>query len=104
MTATQSTYNFVVKPTVYIETTVPSYYCDDRPGVVRRYCTNPAMMGHGCGDYECYISEAVLAELGEGNYPTPRHCLSLASEMPELAITEEIEQIAIVYQAQVDAA
>ena len=79
---------------------MPSYYCDDRPELVADIARTRQWWDTERGDYECYISEAVLAELAEGDYPTQRQCLSLVDEMPELVITGEIEQIAAVYQAR----
>jgi hypothetical protein len=89
-----------MKPTVYIETTVPSYYCDDRPGLATHIARTRQWWDCERQDYECFISEVVLSELGEGQYPGKGRCLALATGLPELAVTEEVERIAAVYQAR----
>lgn len=87
-----------MKPTVYIETTIPSYCCDDRPELVADIARTRQWWDWERGDYECYISEAVLAELAEGNYPNQEKCIRLVDGIPELLISEEIEHIAAIYQ------
>ena len=89
-----------MKPTVYIETTIPSYYCDDRPELAADIARTRQWWDTERDDYECYLSEAVLSELAQGDYPGQRKCLALVEGIAELVITEEIEQIAAVYQAR----
>ena len=89
-----------MKPTVYIETTIPSYYCDERPELAADIARTRQWWDTERTDYECYVSEAVLAELTEGNYPNQEKCINLVDGMPELLISEEIEQIAAIYQAR----
>lgn len=89
-----------MKPTVYVETTIPSYYCDGRLELLADITRTRQWWDTEREDYECYVSEAVLSELAEGNYPSQRDCLALVKGIPEVVITEEIEQIAAVYQAR----
>ncbi len=89
-----------MKSTVYIETTVPSYYCDDRPELSADIARTRQWWDEEREEYDCYISEAVLSELAEGDYPGRQSCLELVEGMSELAITDEIERIAVVYQAR----
>lgn len=90
----------VMKPTVYIETTIPSYYCDERPELLSDILRTREWWDRERGGYECFISEVVIEELAEGDYPNKRQCLALVEGLPELAISEEIEQIAAIYQAR----
>jgi hypothetical protein len=89
-----------MKPTVYVETTIPSYYCDGRPELAADIARTRQWWDTERADYECYVSEAVLSELAEGNYPSQWDCLALVEGIPEVVITEEIEQIAAVYQSR----
>jgi hypothetical protein len=83
---------------VYIETTVPSYYWDNRPELAADIARTRQWWDEERLDYECFISEAVLSELAEGDYPNQAKCLALVDGISELEINEEISQIASVYQ------
>jgi predicted nucleic acid-binding protein len=89
-----------MKSTVYIETTVPSYYNDNRPELAADIARTRQWWEEERLDYECFISEVVLNELAEGKYPNQAKCLALVAGISELAITEEISQIAAIYQAR----
>ena len=88
-----------MKPTVYIETTIPSYYCDDRPERASDIERTRQWWDEERGDYECFISAVVLDELSAGDYPTQPACVRLIEGLPLLALNDEIESIAQVYQA-----
>ena len=88
-----------MRPTVYIETTVPSYYCDSRPELATDIVRTRRWWDDERQEYECFISEVVVDELTEGDYPNKDRCLTLVKGIPELSINEEIEQITTVYLA-----
>jgi hypothetical protein len=89
-----------MKPTVYIETTIPSYYYDGRPELTPDIARTRQWWDHERVDYECFISQIVWAELTEGEYPNKEDCLALIADVSVLSITDEIERIAAVYRAQ----
>ena len=89
-----------MKPTVYIETTIPSYYCDDRALLAADIARTREWWDQERGEYECYISAIVLDELIEGNYPTQAACLALVKDLPLLAVNQEVAEIAAVYQTR----
>jgi hypothetical protein len=89
-----------VKPTVYIETTVPSYYCDDRPDLAADIARTREWWDRERDDYECFISAVVLDELNEGNYPNKDRCVHLVDGFPLLDLVDEIADIASLYQTQ----
>jgi predicted nucleic acid-binding protein len=89
-----------VKPTVYIETTVPSYYADNRPLLARDIERTREWWDRERGAYECFISPVVLDELGEGDYPTRSACQKLVDAIPMLAIAPRIVEIAEIYQTR----
>ena len=89
-----------MRSTVYIETTIPSYYCDNRVELASDIARTRQWWDEERTDYDCFISEVVLDELSEGDYPTRERCLALVDSISELKITEEIVQIAAVYQSR----
>lgn len=89
-----------VKPTVYIETTIPSYYCDDRQVLARQTARTKEWWNDERNEYECFISPVVLDELSAGAYPSQNACLRLVSELPVLQVEPAIVDIADAYQAQ----
>ena len=87
-----------MKPTVYIETTIPSYYHDGRLELAADIARTRQWWDHERGDYECFISQVVWAELAEGNYPNKQGCLALVAGVSVLSITDDIERIAAMYR------
>ncbi|MEK6675779.1 MAG: type II toxin-antitoxin system VapC family toxin [Planctomycetota bacterium] len=81
---------------VYIETSIPNALVSQR--------TDAASIYHGeITDlwwnqqrrfYDVWISEAVVAELEQGNWPGQREALDVVRPLPRLAIDEEILNVA----------
>lgn len=88
-----------MKSTVYIETTIPSYYWDQRPELAADIARTRQWWDEEREEYECFASQVVVDELAEGDYPNRDTCLALTNSLRLLAITDEIERIAVVYQA-----
>ncbi len=89
----------IMKKTVYIETTVPSAYATKRTdphALARRHDTREWWRTQR-PDYECFISQEVLAELDAGDFPGRREALELVGDMPLLEINDEVQAIAEVY-------
>lgn len=88
-----------MQKTVYIETTIPSFYYEQRPEpemVSRRNWTRQWWNQHR-PYYDVYISEAVIAELENGHYPNQADVLRLTDQLPVLEILDDIEEIVDVY-------
>jgi predicted nucleic acid-binding protein len=88
-----------MKPTVYIETTIPSFYCETRKdpeSVAMKDWTREWWSGQRllC---DCWISVAVMEELESGDHPEKQQKLDLLEEALLLEITDEIREIAQVY-------
>jgi len=85
--------------TIYIETTIPSSYYDERPEpemVARKHWTQ--QWWDGLRDqYMLFTSVAVLDELGRGSHPGQDRKLTLVEGLPLLEITREVVEIAEVY-------
>lgn len=90
-------YNQDMTPTVYIETTIPSYYFDERSALANEIARTREWWDAERGSYECYVSAVVLEELSTGDYPYKTECLNLVTNLPVLALTSEVRDIADVY-------
>jgi len=88
-----------MKSTVYIETTIPSFYWETRkdPESVamkdwtREWWDGPRML---C---DCWTSVAVVEELETGDHPEKEQKLDLLEQALLLEINDEIREIAEVY-------
>jgi len=56
-----------MRPTVYIETTIPSYYCDDRSDLMHDILRTRQWWNRERNDYECATSLIVIEELDGGD-------------------------------------
>ena len=75
-----------MRPSVYIETTIPSYYHDTRPALQAAIARTREWWEHERGMYECFTSPVVIDELSEGSYPNQKACLALVADLPLLRI------------------
>ena len=88
-----------MKPTVYIETTIPSFYWETRTDSesiamkdwTQEWWGGPRLL---C---DCWTSVAVMEELESGYHPEKQQKLDLLEEALLLEITDEIREIAQVY-------
>src|SRR5438132_4746408 len=87
-----------MKSLVYVETTIPSYYCDDRPAVAADIARTREWWDQERAAYDCFISAAVLDELANGDYPNKEACLALVAALPVVQVNTEVLEIARVYQ------
>ena len=88
-----------MKPSVYIETTIPSFYHESRTEpemVARREWTREWWDEHR-ERYELVTSEAVLDELEKGNFPAKDKALALLQNIPLLDIGEDIVSVVTAY-------
>ena len=98
--STNLPYNEKMTPLVYVETTIPSYYCDNRPAVATDIARTREWWDGERDNYDCYMSAVVLDELGSGDYPNKQACLTLVEALPLLDVTAEVLEIARIYQAR----
>ncbi len=88
-----------MKPTVYIETSIPSFYYETRQEpefVAMRNWTNEWWSFYK-NRYLCFTSDAVVAELSRGNFPKQNEKLELLAGMEQLEINRAIQEIVDVY-------
>jgi hypothetical protein len=88
-----------MKPSVYIETSIPSFYYEVRTepdNVARRDWTRQWWNDHR-GGYDLYTSEAVIEELEGGSFPGQADALELIKGLELLDINEPIADIVANY-------
>jgi predicted nucleic acid-binding protein len=89
-----------MQPKVYIETSIPSFYYEDRsdtPAVARREWTRQ-WWDNNRDAYELVSSAAVIEELKNGEYAKQSDCLSLLEDIPFLVVAKpEINEILTTY-------
>ena len=89
-----------MKPLVYVETTIPSYYCDDRVALESDIARTREWWNLERTAYDCFVSAAVLDELRTGEYPNKPACLRLLEPLPLLEVNDEVLEIAAVYHCR----
>jgi len=88
-----------MKPKVYIETSIPSFYYEERPApdmVARRLWTRQ-WWDQAEERYVLVTSVAVLDELSQGEYPHKPAVLDLVKTLPLVPITQDIVEIVQTY-------
>jgi len=88
-----------MKPVVYIETTIPSFYVETRPEpdmVARRQWTRQWWDAHRIA-YDVVTSEAVIDELERGQHPQKAAALALLQAVLLLPIEPEMTEIIEAY-------
>lgn len=84
---------------VYIETTIPSFYHEVRtePDMVARRAWTREWWDEHRAQYEVVTSEAVIDELERGEHPVTDDALALVEDVDRVPITTEIGEIVEVY-------
>ena len=88
-----------MKENVYLDTTIPSYYFDQRESLTSYIEVTRKWWDEMSGDYDLFVSDAVLQELNEGDYPGKKDIMQFVSTIPLLPIVSDIEQIVEFYIA-----
>jgi hypothetical protein len=91
-----------MRPRVYIETTIPSFYCETRSEpdmVARRDWTRDWWENHR-HRFEVVTSVPVIEELEEGEHPKMREALALVAALPLLPVEDAIGEIVDAYIAR----
>jgi predicted nucleic acid-binding protein len=86
--------------TVYIETTIPSFYYEAREEpemVARRNWTREWWNERGLRDFDLVTSQAVIDELSRGQFPGRDDALRLVNDLELLPVVAEIEEIVAAY-------
>lgn len=85
--------------TVYIETTIPSFFHESRtePEMVARRIWTRQWWEEQRKGFKCYISEAVIEELEDGDNPAKGIVTSLIDDLDILDMNDNIKDIIDVY-------
>ncbi len=93
-----------MKPSVYLDATIPSFYHEERPGTVIQAWRDITVefWDQARDRYELLISDETIRELQETNYPEEkrRHCLALVANLRRLAVTPEVAELAVYYVSE----
>jgi hypothetical protein len=91
-----------MKKTVYLETTIPSYYYNQRtaPELVALSQWTRDWWDNERQNYDLVSSSAVIDELRKGDHPLKQEKLDLMKSVRLLPYTDEIGRIVDVYIAQ----
>ncbi len=90
-----------MKPSIYIETSIPNFYHEARPEpdrVARRQWTREWWDNH-LPNYDAYTSEAVIEELERGEFVGKEGALKLLDGLPLLDINEPVADAVATYIA-----
>ena len=81
-----------MKSSVYIETTIPSFYHEVRtePDMVARRDWTRVWWDDRRKDYELFTSDVVIDELERGDFPNKDEALSLVKDLPALEINQPV--------------
>jgi len=86
-----------MKPSVYIETTIPSYLTAWRSPELVMAANQEATRGWwdtSRQKYELFISIFVISEAAGGDADAAKRRMSVIAGLPELAVTEHVEGLA----------
>ncbi len=88
-----------MKPKVYIETSIPSFYCEirERPDMVARRQWTREWWEVAKDRHVLVSSTATIEELENGDYPTKSECLQFAEGLAILPANPAIAEIVKVY-------
>jgi len=82
---------------VYLDTTVPSYYYEQRPELALRRELTRQWWNSERQNYHVFVSQVVLTELNQGDYPNKSEILQLVEDLSVLEVPEGIGDIVQVY-------
>ncbi len=82
---------------VYLDSTVPSYLCDDRDSTRTYIEVTRKWWSSERGKFDIWISEETINELHAGDYPRKEEVLKSISGIQVLPPNEEIIEVAKVY-------
>lgn len=75
-----------MKPIVYIETTIPSYYFDERPTLAFEILRTREWWDEESKHYDLVTSELVLEELDHPSNPNREKCLNFLKKDTTLSL------------------
>ncbi len=86
-----------MKKSVYLDTTIPSYFFDNRESLRTYVDVTKKWWAEERKKFKIYISEETIAEVNKGDYPNKGQILELISKIEVLPPHQRIFEIAQVY-------
>ncbi len=86
-----------IKPTVYLDTTIPSYLFDKRESLKLHIDATQAWWREERSNFDLWISEETVAEIMAADYPKKTELIQFVSAIPVLASDPQIVDIASIY-------
>src|SRR5712692_6226983 len=90
-----------MRPSVYLDATIPSFYYEDRPGTVMTAWREITVefWDQARGRYELFLSDETIRELQDTGYPEEKrgNCLALVAGIRRLAVTPDVTELAVYY-------
>ncbi len=86
-----------MKKTVYLDSTIPSYYWDNRSSIQGFIEITRKWWDYERTSYELYISDYTLVEISRGEYPNKEKIIDFVSDISLIESQKELEEIAQVY-------
>ena len=86
-----------MKPTVYIDATIPSYLFDERDSLKLHIDATQKWWNEERFNFDIWMSQETLAELASGNYPRKAEVIQFLARIPVLPTEPQIMQIAQIY-------
>ena len=86
-----------MKPSVYIESTIPSFLVGERSKVIvteARRSRHQALVGAKKGNFDLYVSSVVEDEIAQGDSRYAEERLALVAGLMRLAVTDEVVALA----------
>ena len=88
-----------MKEKVYLDSTIPSYYFDQREALAAFIEVTREWWSTMASSYEIFVSDAVLQELSTGNYPRKEEIIEFVATIPLLPANQDLEKIVEFYIA-----
>lgn len=86
-----------MKKKVYMDTTIASYYYDNRKDMSFLIKTTRSWFRNQADSYNIYVSEATLVEAEAGNYPNKKKVLNFVKKWPALGYNVIIKDVVETY-------
>ncbi|EDN71104.1 conserved hypothetical protein [Beggiatoa sp. PS] len=86
-----------MKPTVYLDTTIPSYFFDERESLKLHIDATQKWWKEERSNFDIWISEETVNEITDGKYPRKPEIVTFISEIPILPFDSQITEIAQIY-------
>ena len=90
---------FAFTSKVYLDATIPSYYFDQRESLATFAEITRQWWSEMAGEYELFVSDAVLNELKAGDYPNKKEVVALVSGISPLPRLDDLDRIVKFYVA-----